>query len=73
MATRQVDDFSLGCCCHCSTDAARRFDDVGVWIIVGFDGADGVSYLFLFSEEEKKTYLGQSIHPSFHSRYIVQN
>lgn len=47
VAIRWDDGLSSGCCCHGSTDAARRFDDVGVWMIVGFDGADALSYLFL--------------------------
>lgn len=29
----------LLCCFHGSTDATRRFDSVGVCMIVGFDGA----------------------------------
>lgn len=29
--------------CHDSTEAARRFDDVGVFTIVAFDGAESLS------------------------------
>jgi hypothetical protein len=31
--------------CHESTDAARRFDDVGVFKTVAFDGAERLSVL----------------------------
>lgn len=72
MATRQGDGLSFVCCCHGSTDAARRFEDVGVWMIVGFDGADGVSYLFLFSEEEKKDIPG-TVHTSFFSSSLYRS
>lgn len=70
--------------CHCSTDTASKFDDVGVCTIVGFDGAiyllvsDLVRVLSDFNsrylERKAGTYKGLSTdHPPRDYLHTVQS